>query len=47
MRKLIIAVAVALALAPLSAKAEERNAAQRGINNDPLNVYWALPVQEC
>ena len=42
MRKLIIAVAVALALAPLSAKAEERNAAQRGINNDPLNVYWAL-----
>ena len=36
MRKLIIAVAVALALAPLSAKAEERNAAQRGINNDPL-----------
>jgi hypothetical protein len=41
-RELIIAVAVALALAPLSAKAEERNAAQRGINNDPLNVYWAL-----
>jgi hypothetical protein len=31
-----------LALAPLSAKAEERSAAQRGINNDPLNVYWAL-----
>jgi hypothetical protein len=42
MRKLIIAVAVALALAPLSAKAEERNATQRGINNDPLIVYWAL-----
>jgi hypothetical protein len=39
-RKLIIAVAVALA--PLNAKAEERSAAQRGINNDPLNVYWAL-----
>jgi hypothetical protein len=42
MLKLIIAVAMALALAALSAKAEERNAAQRGINNDPLNVFWAL-----
>src|SRR5258708_27026098 len=41
-RVFMIAVAVALALAPLSAKAEERSAAQRGINNDPLNVYWAL-----
>ena len=42
MRESIIAVAVALALAPLSAKAEGRSAAERGINNDPLNVYWAL-----
>jgi hypothetical protein len=43
MRKLIaVAVAVALALAPLSAKAEGRSADERGIKNDPLNVYWAL-----
>ena len=42
MRKLIIVVAVALALAPLSARAEGRSAAERGIKDDPLNVYWAL-----
>jgi len=41
-RKLIIVVAVALALAPLSARAEGRSAAERGIKDDPLNVYWAL-----
>jgi hypothetical protein len=41
-RELIVAVAVALALAPLSARAEGRSAAERGIKDDPLNVYWAL-----
>jgi hypothetical protein len=42
MRKLIIAVVLALAVAPLSAKAEGGSTTQRGINNDALNVYWAL-----
>ena len=42
MRKLIIAVVLALAVAPLSAKAEGGSTTQRGINNDPLSVYWAL-----
>jgi hypothetical protein len=43
MRRLMVRVLMMLAaLAPLSAKAEERNAAERGISSDPLNVYWTL-----